>query len=76
MLIYMYVTRSNLAYYVHILSQFIQKPCEEHWEVALRVFRYLMKHLGQGILLWSDSELKLEGWCDSDWASFPIRDVL
>jgi hypothetical protein len=66
------VTRQDLAYCVHILSQFMQQPCEEHWEAAIRVVRYLKKRLGQGILLWFDIELKLEGWCDSDWASCPL----
>ncbi|XP_021867530.1 uncharacterized mitochondrial protein AtMg00810-like [Spinacia oleracea] len=71
-LIYLAVTRPYLAYSVHILSQFMQAPKDEHWEAALRVVRYLIKCLGQGILLRSDSALQLEGWCDSDWASCPL----
>ncbi|XP_021766281.1 uncharacterized protein LOC110730767 [Chenopodium quinoa] len=71
-LIYLCVTRPDLAYPVHILSQFMQNPKEVHWEAALRVVRYLKKHPGQGILLRSDSGLQLEGWCDSDWASCPL----
>jgi len=71
-LIYLSVTRPDLAYSVHILSQFMQQPREEHWEAALRVIRYLKKHPGQGILLRSDSKLNLEGWCDSDWAGCPL----
>ncbi|XP_056698753.1 secreted RxLR effector protein 161-like [Spinacia oleracea] len=71
-LIYLVVTRPDLAYSVHILSQFMQPPKVEHWEAALRVVRYLKKCPGQGILLRSDSVLQLEGWCDSDWASCPL----
>lgn len=71
-LIYRGVTRPDLAYSVHILSQFMQTPREEHWEAALRIVRYLKKNPGQGILLRADSELSLEGWCDSDWASCPL----
>ncbi|KAL6315294.1 hypothetical protein AAG906_000383 [Vitis piasezkii] len=40
-LIYLAVTRPDLAYSVHILSQFMQEPRIEHWEAALRVVRYL-----------------------------------
>ncbi|XP_021741495.1 uncharacterized protein LOC110707757 [Chenopodium quinoa] len=69
-LIYLSVTRP--AYLVHILSQFMQSPREEHWEAALRVVCYLKKNPGQRILLRSDSELRLEGWCDSDWVSCPL----
>ncbi|KAI5390563.1 hypothetical protein KIW84_075751 [Lathyrus oleraceus] len=57
-LIYLSVTRSYLAYSVHILSQFMQQLCEEHLEAALRVVRYLKKHLGQGILLRYDMSWK------------------
>ncbi|XP_026431497.1 uncharacterized protein LOC113328685 [Papaver somniferum] len=71
-LIYLSVTRPDLAYSVHILSQFMQQPRMEHWEAALRMFRYLKKSPGQGILLRSDSGLSLKGWCDSDWASCPL----
>ncbi|XP_026419425.1 uncharacterized protein LOC113315350 [Papaver somniferum] len=71
-LIYLSVTRPDLAYSVHILSQFIQQPRMEHWEAALRVVRYLKKNPGQGILMRSDSALSLKGWCDSDWASCPL----
>ena len=71
-LIYLAVTRPDLAYSVHILSQFMQEPRMEHWEAALRVVRYLKGTPGQGILLRADSELTLEGWCDSDWAACPL----
>lgn len=71
-LIYLGVTRPDLAYSVHILSQFMQQPRVEHWDAALRIVRYLKKNPGQGILLRADSDLSLQGWCDSDWASCPI----
>ncbi|KAL6321960.1 hypothetical protein AAG906_035874 [Vitis piasezkii] len=71
-LIYLAVTRPDLAYSVHILSQFMQEPRIEHWEAALRVVRYLKGTPGQGILLRADSDLSLQGWCDSDWAACPV----
>ncbi|KAK2405521.1 putative mitochondrial protein [Trifolium repens] len=71
-LIYLCFTRPELSYCVHILSQFMQQPRQEHWEAALRVVRYLKGNPGQGILLRKDSDLKLYGWCDSDWASCPL----
>ena len=71
-LIYLAVTRPDLAYSVHILSQFLQAPHVAHWEAALRVVRYLKGTPGHGILLSSASELTLQGWCDSDWAACPL----
>lgn len=71
-LIYLSFTRPDLAYVVHILSQFMHKPLVAHWDAALRVVRYLKGTLGQGILLSSNSDLQVSGWCDSDWASCPL----
>lgn len=39
-LIYVSVTRPNLSYSVHILSQFMQVRRIEHWEAALRVVHF------------------------------------
>ena len=71
-LIYLSFTRPDLAYTVHILSQFMQHPRQHHWDAALRCVRYLKGCPGQGILLRADCNLQLTGWCDSDWASFPL----
>ncbi|XP_021748627.1 uncharacterized protein LOC110714422 [Chenopodium quinoa] len=71
-LIYLSFSRPDLAYIVHILSQFMQQPRQDHWEAVFRTERYLKGCPGQGILLSSDCDLHLTGWCDSDWASCPL----
>lgn len=71
-LIYLSFTRPDLAYTVHILAQFMQQPRQEHWDAALHTVRYLKGCPGQGILLRADCDLRLTGWCDSDWASCPL----
>ncbi|CAH9100668.1 unnamed protein product [Cuscuta europaea] len=71
-LIYLTLTRPDICYSVHILSQFMQSPRLAHWEGVLRVLKYLKGRPGQGILLRSDSSLSLTGYCDADWASCPI----
>lgn len=71
-LIYLSNTRPDLAYSIHVLSQFMHKPRKTHWEAAVRVVRYLKGTLGQGILLRADTELQLTAWCDADWAGCPL----
>ncbi|XP_048489827.1 uncharacterized mitochondrial protein AtMg00810-like [Beta vulgaris subsp. vulgaris] len=71
-LIYLSFTRPDLAYAVHILSQFMHAPRVDHWDAALRIVRYLKGNPGQGILLLASFNLSLSGWCDSDWASCPL----
>lgn len=50
----------------------MHEPRRDHWEAALQVVQYLKACPGQGILLRSDCDLNLTGWCDSDWASCPL----
>jgi len=56
-LIYLTIIRPELCYAVHILSQFMQTPREEHMDAARRVLRYLKATPGHGILLRSDNTL-------------------
>ena len=65
-------TRPDLAYSVHILSQFLHAPQKDHWDVAIPVVWYLKGCSRQGILLRSDCDLTLSGWCDFDWTSCPL----
>lgn len=71
-LIYLLATRSDLAHSVHILSQFMQQPREEHWPAALKTFRYLKGTVGQGILLRANTTFSVTGWCDANWGACPV----
>ena len=71
-LIYLTITRPDLTYAVHILSQFMQAPREDHMNAARRVVRYIKGSAGQGILLPRASDLQLVSYCDSDWGACPI----
>lgn len=71
-LIYLTITRPELAYSVHILAQFMQQPRCEHWDAALRVVRYLKGCPGQGIFLRAQNSLQVSAFCDADWGSCPL----
>lgn len=71
-LIYLGVTRPDLAFSVHVLAQFMQKPRLDHWLAALRVVRYLKSDLGQGIMLRSDAKFQVTCWWHADWDSCPF----
>lgn len=58
-LIYLGVTRPDILYDLHILSQFMNAPREDHWNAVLWVIRYLKIGLGQGILLRANCDLQL-----------------
>ncbi|CAM8982071.1 unnamed protein product [Rhodiola kirilowii] len=56
-LIYLTVTRPDLAYSVHILSQFMAIPRKEHLQAAHRVLRYLKSGPTQGLFYPSNQPL-------------------
>lgn len=70
-LIYLTITRPDLNYAVHTLSQFLHSPRTAHLDVAHRVIRYLKGSVNKGIFLSSSNPLCLKGYCHSDWASCP-----
>lgn len=71
-LIYLTLTRPDIAFAIHTLSQFMHQPTTVHMQAAKRVLRYLSNNPSQGILLSSSFAAHLIAYCDSDWASCPI----
>lgn len=70
-LLYLTLTRPDLTYAVHLLSQFMQKPRKPHMEMAKRVVRYLAKAPDQGILYPTNNSLVLKAYGDADWGTCP-----
>jgi hypothetical protein len=66
---YLTTTRPNIAYFVSVLSQFMAKPQESHWNAAKAVLRYLKGTLDYGIKYIDASDIELTSYSDFDWAS-------
>ncbi|XP_074314341.1 secreted RxLR effector protein 161-like [Silene latifolia] len=71
-LIYLTISRPDIAFSVQLLSQFLQSPTSDHMQAARRVLRYLKSAPHQGVLFASTSAAQLTAYCDSDWASCPF----
>ena len=70
-LIYLIGTRLDIAYVVHIVSQFMAAPHTIHFIAVLRILRYIKGTLGHGLQFSSKSSLVLSGFSDADWAGDP-----
>ncbi|KAA0057482.1 putative mitochondrial protein [Cucumis melo var. makuwa] len=70
-LIYLTVTRPDIAYVVHIVSQFMAAPRTIHFTAVLRILRYIKGTLGHGLQFSSQSSLVLSGYSDADWVGDP-----
>uniref|UniRef100_A0A2N9I2A7 Integrase catalytic domain-containing protein n=1 Tax=Fagus sylvatica TaxID=28930 RepID=A0A2N9I2A7_FAGSY len=70
-LIYLTVTRPDLAYAVHLVSQFMSAPRSTHYAAVLRILRYIKGTLFHGLHFSAQSSLELRAYTDADWAGDP-----
>jgi hypothetical protein len=69
-LVYLGVTRPDISYSVHILSQFVSAPTQIHYS-HLRVLRYLRGTISRRLFFPRSSSLQLQTYCDATWANNP-----
>ncbi|KAM7513703.1 hypothetical protein LguiA_003286 [Lonicera macranthoides] len=70
-LVYLTVTRPDIAYAVHVVSQFMAAPCSTHFDAVIRILRYLKGTVFHGLHYSSKSSLVLRAYSDVDWAGDP-----
>uniref|UniRef100_A0ACD5ZJ84 Uncharacterized protein n=1 Tax=Avena sativa TaxID=4498 RepID=A0ACD5ZJ84_AVESA len=70
-LVYLAVTRPDISYPVHILSQFVSAPTTVHYSHLLRVLRYLCGTITRRLFFPRSSSLQLQCYLDATWASDP-----
>jgi hypothetical protein len=70
-LVYLTITRLDIAYAIHVVSQFIASPTIVHWATVLHILRYLQGTVFQSLLLSSTSSLELRAYSDADHGSDP-----
>jgi hypothetical protein len=66
-LIYLTVTRPDLAFVVSQISQFMHAPRTPHLEAINRILRYLKGSPGKGILMKRNNTNDICGYSDTDW---------
>uniref|UniRef100_A0ACD5XMW4 Uncharacterized protein n=1 Tax=Avena sativa TaxID=4498 RepID=A0ACD5XMW4_AVESA len=70
-LVYLAVTRPDISYPIHILSQFVSAPTTVHYSHLLRVLRYLRGTITRRLFFPRSSSLQLQCYSDATWASDP-----
>ncbi|XP_071722733.1 uncharacterized mitochondrial protein AtMg00810-like [Rutidosis leptorrhynchoides] len=68
-LLYLTITRPDIAYSVNRISQFMHQPKESHFQAALRIIKYVKKDPGKGLFMQKQNSVEIRAYCDSDWAS-------
>ena len=61
-LLYFTVSRPDITFTVHKLSQFVSQPRQPHLDAAHHLLQYLKSSLGQGLLFSAYSSLQLRAF--------------
>jgi len=68
-LLYLTNTRLDINFAVQFLTQFVQSPNIHHHQAVNWVLRYIKGSPTRGLFFPSESNMKLNAFSDSDWAS-------
>eukprot|EP00253_Pinus_taeda_P033358 PITA_33358 len=66
-LMYLTATRPDIMHVVSLISRFMERLKETHWQEAKRILRYVNGMKGFGILYSSSESFMLTGYTDNDW---------
>nr|XP_016477947.1 PREDICTED: uncharacterized mitochondrial protein AtMg00810-like [Nicotiana tabacum] len=69
---YLTFTRSDIAFAVNQVSQFMHSPLDIHYTAVKRILRYLHGSLNHGLFIPRGSIDSLHCYSDADWASCSI----
>ena len=47
---YFSITWPDISFHVSVVSQFLQSPCDSHWDAAVHILRYVKGTPGPGVL--------------------------
>ncbi|RVX19446.1 Retrovirus-related Pol polyprotein from transposon RE2 [Vitis vinifera] len=68
---YLTITRPDISFPVSVVSQFLQSPCDSHWDAEIRILRYIKSTSGQGVLYENRGHTQVVGYTDANWAGSP-----
>ncbi|XP_043705335.1 uncharacterized mitochondrial protein AtMg00810-like [Telopea speciosissima] len=69
---YLTFTRPDIAFPISVVSQFLSSPRTPHWDVVIRILRYLKKAPRCGLVYASHEHGRVEGFLDENWAGLLV----
>uniref|UniRef100_A0A2N9HTZ5 Reverse transcriptase Ty1/copia-type domain-containing protein n=1 Tax=Fagus sylvatica TaxID=28930 RepID=A0A2N9HTZ5_FAGSY len=72
-LVYLTVTRPDIAYTVHLVSQFLSAPHSTHYAAVIHILRYIKGTMFHGLHFSTHSTLNLCACSDANWVGDPTN---
>ena len=70
---YLTISRPDISFPMSVVSQFLQSPCDRHWDAVIHILHYIKGTPGQGVLYENRGHTQIIGYCDADWADSPVE---
>ncbi|CAJ2657775.1 unnamed protein product [Trifolium pratense] len=68
---YLTLTRPDILFPVSVVSQFLNSPCDSHWNAVVRILNYIKRAPGKGLVFTDNGRTNIVGYSDADWAGDP-----
>ncbi|KAL0377966.1 UNVERIFIED_CONTAM: Retrovirus-related Pol polyprotein from transposon RE2 [Sesamum radiatum] len=68
-LLYLSFSRPDISHATQQLSQYMQTPCQQHWNAALHLVKYLKGTPCIGLFFPAEANFSLKAYSDADWAA-------
>ncbi|XP_019229997.1 PREDICTED: uncharacterized protein LOC109210968 [Nicotiana attenuata] len=65
---YLTATRPDIIHYVSVLSRYMHRASEIHFQATKRIIRYVKGTINFGIMFKRALEFQVHGYSDSNWA--------
>ena len=62
---YLTITRLDISFPVSVVSQFLQSPCDDHWDAVICILHYIKVHQAK---VENRGHTQVVGYTDADWA--------
>nr|KYP75200.1 hypothetical protein KK1_007904 [Cajanus cajan] len=69
---YLTITRPDISFAFSVVGQFLNSPCDGHWDVVVRILRYVKGSLRKGLVYKDKGRSNIVGYTYADRAGCPI----
>jgi len=65
---YLTMTQPDISFPVSVVSQFLNSPCDNHWNAVIQILKYIKESPGKGLVFTDRGNTDIIGYSDADWA--------
>ena len=68
---YLTMTKPNISFAVSVVSQFLNSPCDSHWDTVVQILRYIKGSSRKGLVYENRGHSDIVAYTNANWARPP-----